>query len=551
MHYTVANPCSFGIHTYQPVLPTFSPQKKRSDQAKIENYLASLNKINAKKLSSEDQYTLSLLTQYFQREKVFSKFTYYEEPLSPHSGMQSQLPILFAEYAFRTKKDVEDYLSLLRQIEPYFNSLILFENQKADAGLFMPDFSLKKVIKQCQTIIDQSSLDSNSHFLQTTFEERIFKLQSQNKITTKERISLIHQNNEILNTSVLPAYQTISTELQKLKGRGKNPQGLFYAPNGKFFYSCLLKKTTGTNRSVQECKDLLNYQLKLEYQSIRDLLKNNPTQLSHAFPTMDPKIILDDLKKRMRNDFPPFPSAGQNAIPEYQIKQVSPCLESFTAPAFYLTPPLDETTQNVIYLNQKNHPAGLTLYTTLAHEGYPGHLYQSVFHNLHMQKNNIHPVRSLLWYGGYLEGWALYTEFLSYDYASEIMKNKNDDSSAVNILLEKHSRSLQLCLLSLFDLMIHYEGASFQTICDILNSFGIHDPKTQKDIYQYILEEPCNYPKYYIGYLEVLSAKKKARDLWGADYTDYKFHQFLLECGPSDFQNLSSRISSFYQERKN
>ena len=226
------------------------------------------------------------------------------------------------------------------------------------------------------------------------------------------------------------------------------------------------------------------------------------------------------------------------------VKPVSESLESYSAPAFYLTAPLDDTTQNVIYINQQKTPKGLELYTTLAHEGYPGHLYQTVYSNRRTLAEGERPAKELLWYGGYLEGWALYVEFLSYDYASALLQESNLGQDALLVQLEKHNRSLQLCLYSLLDIMIHYEDASYSRVAKVLEGFGIKDGSSAKAIYTYIAQEPCNYLKYYLGYLEILSLQNDARTLWGDTYTDYRFHSFYLDNGPADFLSLREQLEA-------
>ena len=61
-------------------------------------------------------------------------------------------------------------------------------------------------------------------------------------------------------------------------------------------------------------------------------------------------------------------------------------------------------------------------------------------------------------------------------------------------------------------------------------------------VYEYLVEEPANYLKYYLGYLEFLSLKQQAMELWGNTYSNYKFHQFILETGPSDFTSLNAEL---------
>lgn len=189
-------------------------------------------------------------------------------------------------------------------------------------------------------------------------------------------------------------------------------------------------------------------------------------------------------------------------------------------------------------------PDALELYTTLAHEGYPGHLYQSVYSRRYLADQETAPVRQLLNYGGYQEGWALYVEFIAYDYAYALLDECGEPEAAWYIRAEKTNRSLLLCLYSLLDLMIHYDGADCGQIATVLNNFGISDPEAAQSIFTYIAEEPANYPQYYVGYLEILELQKKARALWGTDYTDLRFHTFFLNMGPSDYTSLGEALES-------
>ena len=480
-----------------------------------------------------------------------SSFSYYGEPLSPSSGMQSQLPILLAEYTFRSRQDVEDYLKLLEQTEGYFDSLLCYEQEKAAAGLLMPSVSLKKVISQCDTIVTDEALEEGSHFLQTTFRERLQILCNAGEITEKEARSYLAQNDRLLKTVVRPAYEALGDGLLVLEDSSITPHGLAATPQGAEYYQYLLCSETGSYRSIPETKALLLQAFQEEYEAIQSLLAENPSlqnfpdSTAPAFPLDRADDMLRDLQQRMRADFPALPAASGESSPSVTVKAVSPSLEKYCAPAFYLTAPVDDTDSNVIYINEKNSPVGLELYTTLAHEGYPGHLYQTVYSNRTFLQESENPVRNILWYGGYLEGWALYVEFESYDYASVLLEESGYSADAIDSQIEKHNRSLQLCLYSLLDIMIHYENAPYSKVEEILTNFGISNPDSIHAVYTYIAEEPCNYLKYYLGYLEILSLQEQAKTAWGSRYTDYAFHKFYLDCGPSDFLSLEEQLQSY------
>ena len=548
MHYTLACPENFGIYDYDPLLPGYSAAGTRNGLIATENTLAKLNSLHTENLSDSDAYLCKLLTRSLENTLELGNYTYYQDPLSPASGMQAQLPILLAEYTFRSKRDVEDYLALLDQTDEYFASLLVYEQEKAAAGLGVPASCLRQVREQCDTIVTKESLESGNHFLQTTFRDRLENLCNQGEITLEEAQRYLAQNDRLLKTVLLPAYTSLGDGLLLLEDESIPLTGLASLPDGKAYYEALLASETGSGRSVPEVQELLARQFTQTYDELRQLVSENPDLISRynsgtiiSVPYTNANQMLADLQGRMAEDFPVIPGESTAVT----VKSVDQNLENYCAPAFYLTAPLDDTSQNVIYINKSKTPSGLELYTTLAHEGYPGHLYQTVYNNRSLINGEERPIRNLLWYGGYLEGWALYVEFNSYDYASELLTEQGQEQEALFAQIEKHNRSLQLCLYSMLDIMLHYDNASYSEISKVLEGFGITDENSVRAIYTYIASEPCNYLKYYLGYLEILSLQEKAQKLWGSDYSDYQFNYFLLEAGPSDFVSLNELLEKW------
>lgn len=550
MHYNLAFPENFGIHDYEPVLPAYTPQGRDTSNAAIDSALMELSRIRPEKLSDQDAYTYKLLERTLQNSKALNAFTLYQAPLAPSSGMQSQLPILLAEYTFRSPKDVEDYLALLDQTDEYFASLLAFEQEKKSAGLSMSTYSLKQTKEQCDTIITKASLEEGSHFLQTTFKERLDTLVSAGLITDTTAKEYIVENDRLLRTVVQPAYEALADGLflmEDADGVTPMPSGLAARPHGQEYYRQLLISETGSYRPVEEVKTLLHKTIQQEYAAIIELVTAHPElaqeieELSYTdLPCTDADAMLTDLQARMQEIFPALPE-DTTAV---AVKQVSPSLQEYCAPAYYLTTPIDDTDSNVIYINQKNPLTDLDLYTTLAHEGYPGHLYQTVYNNRDFLSSQENKARQLLWYGGYLEGWALYVEFYGYDFATELLEEEGRTEDALCVQLEKHNRSLLLCIYSMLDIMIHYENATVEDIASYLKDFGIQSSSAVNAVYCYIADEPCNYLKYYLGYLEFLKLKESAMTLWQEHYSDYNFHCFVLNAGPSDFTSLAELLQT-------
>lgn len=383
----------------------------------------------------------------------------------------------------------------------------------------------------------------------TTFNERLDKAIQDNILSEEEAKQFALMNQEYLSEYLLPAYEKLAATLSSFYGTGTNQEGLCSFSQGQDYYAWLFKRTTGSDTPLPEVYNRLAQDYYNTMRALRsDLISfQNTASLTDEefsyFTLSDSNDMLNDLMQQMNDDFPSVSATFNNPSISATIKDVSTSLEKYTAPAYYLVPPIDDNTQNSIYLNQSMAPYGLELYTTLAHEGYPGHLYQTTYYQLYREQNHLPYLRSTLNFGGYTEGWALYVELLSYKYASNLLVNDTGNED-YRLLFDiyKQERCASLAILSLLDIGIHYYGISYDRVTEHLNAHGITDPSTIREIYEYIVEEPGTYPKYYWSQLEILSLKEQAKKQMGSNYSDYAFHRFFLESGPSDFNSLEKRL---------
>ena len=545
LHYTIAYPENYDISP-KASLPVYHFDPAHSQNAELITALNTLHSISRDRLNVQNTYTYDLLERHLNLQLKGQQFSYYSEPFSPNSGIQSGLPILLADYTFRRKQDVEDYLDILEQSKAYLEGLLEYETEKTKAGLFMSDSSAEKVIEQCSVIMDRTLLEDGSHFLHVTFDERLNGLLQKGLVTSQEAEAYRMENDRLLTTVMAPAYEQIADTFTLLKGKGTNNYGLCYYSEGKAYYEYLLAYTTASSRSVPEIKQLLFADFKQNYLSLITLLQTYPEiaksnmTASFELPLKTPDNMLSDLMGKMANDFPSLTDCVNTSA---TIKNISPSMQDYCSPAYYLTPPIDDMTENIIYINPKNNTDTLSLYTTLAHEGYPGHLYQTVYSQNHLNETGASRIRHLLHYGGYVEGWAYYVEDLSYEYAKDYATG--NPSAAAYYEACRLNRNIHICMYSLLDIAIHYDGATPRQVQQMLSSIGITDKNTILRIYEYIREEPCNYLKYYLGFLEMKLLKEEAASLWGNDFCLYHFHKFVLETGPSDFSGLHYALQSY------
>ncbi len=558
-HYSVNDPSIYHIDEAALRMPVYHEGEAASDIYALSLISEKLEKYSSMNLTDNNRYLCGLMSSYIDAVSLTAAYPYFSEPLSPSSGAPSELPILLAEYRFDTVEDVEMYLSILTQIPDYFDGLIVYEQEKAAAGLFMSDSTARKVIRQCSSLMEQTQLENNTHFLETTFANRLQSLVDQGLLTEDASLSYQHNNLRLLTTVVAPAYDHLADELTLLMGSGKDTCGLAHRAGGREYYEALLRVQTGSYRDIAEIKQLLYSDLTSNYDALRKLLENDVSLRDKLIsdqvllPEMSPEEILSYLETSIQQDYPAIPTDDDGGQVGCTVKYVDDSLEPYSAPAFYMTPPIDNVLNNTIYINALDTSDDLSLFTTLAHEGYPGHLYQTVYSQRFRDHLDITPLCSVLYYGGYIEGWAMYAELSSYDYAIELAA-KDHPESAGYYLACRLDRQIQLCLYSLLDIAIHHDGATLEDVCEILSSLGSSNPETAAAIYEYIVETPCNYPKYYLGYLEIMELKKQAAEIWcNNDQTSdtcessdflYRFHRFILENGPADFKTLSALLSS-------
>ena len=546
LHYTLKNPEDYGIEETAVTFGGFETEKD-AILASVENLQQAMAEYDYGDLSVENRLTYDVLDYYLERTEADAKYILYEEPLGLVSGVQTQLPVILSEYPFYDKEDVDTYLELMKTTPEYFEELTEFEQAKSKAGLFMSDEAAQEVITQCKSFMNMGE----SNYLISTFVERIKQVEG---LSEEEKSKYIQKNALMLSSYVLPAYSKLVAKLQTLMGTGENEKGLCYLPEGKEYYEEVVEDATGSSRSVAELKGLTKQQIIADLEAMEKVLgvageeeieeqdaeqgeelAEEPSEErdidrveEQAIETMsmdaaDPVAILNSLEEEITKAFPESPDTTVS------VKYVPEAMEEYLSPAFYMIPAIDNYEDNVIYVNQAHMGNALTLFTTLAHEGYPGHLYQTVYY----ASTDPDPLRSIFNFGGYVEGWATYAEMCSYSLAPLTREQST--------LLQKNS-SIILGLYTLADIGIHYEGWSRMDTFSFFSNYGISDIDTVNRIYDLILGSPGNYLKYYIGYLEFLELKKEWVAEKGEEFSQKEFHEAVLSVGPAPFELVEKYI---------
>lgn len=519
LHFTLKDPKAAGIDSYEITLGSLSGDSPHNQARQLKKLSEELKKYSHRSLKGKDRLTCRLLSDYISRQQNLAAYPYYDEPLTPSGGVTSQLPVLLAEYTFRNTRDIKDYLGLLSQMDTYFLGILDYEQKKADAGLFMSDEACLKVIEGCEVFTEHP----DDNFLIDTFSNR---LNAMDGLTDTQKNAYLKQHSKVLSDHVIPAYSQMIKGLTMLLGRGHNNWGLCNFPKGKAYYEAVVSADTGCDDSVEDLFSQIAKARREDLTFCQNLLENNP-KLASQSPKPDAALkeenaMLSRLQKEILTDFPAPPQT------EVEICHVDPALSEYLAPAFYITAPIDDISHNRIYINDAKNDTDIYYFTTLAHEGYPGHLYQTICTSSYGAPE----VLSLLNYPGYTEGWATYTEMQAFYYAGL-------DPDLASLL--QHNQAATLSLYATADIGIHYFGWEKEKNAAFWSEYGVDDTATVKRITDLILEEPGNYLKYYVGYLKFRQMREQFA-LENKSFSVSAFHEAILRTGPSPFSVLEETV---------
>ncbi len=531
MHSMLTDPEAYGITEYPETLGDYSIQALQDNYAELREDYEKLLSIDRSALSPELQTDYDILLEYMETEQEGEKFLLYDHPFSAISGVQVELPIVLAEYSFRTPEDVEHYLALLSSIDEYYDQLLKYVQAQKEAGIFLSDQTISDVLDSCQSYLDAPE----TGMMAETFLSR---LDSLTELSQEDREALISRNEEILKNDFTAAYVTLTEGLEDMKGHAESPSGASSLPNGTEYYEYLLKSSTYTSyQNPKALKDAIAGRMLDELDHAQELMSQDPELIydlyQFDFSIQDPEDALTDLQTKLLTDFPEVPAYA------YEVRTLPEALEPYTSPAFYLSPPIDTQNENFIYINQSSVAARNDIYTVMAHEGYPGHLYQCNYFNT----VNHSLLRSLMSFSCYVEGWATYVQYLAYQWDDQI-RPELAELLAIN-------ESAYLALYALVDYQVNYEGMTVEELGEFLNElFRISNPEAADSLYQIVCEDPANYMKYYVGYLEISEMREKAEEVLGNDFDAKAFHTFLLDFGPAPFSLIWEHFDEWLLSQK-
>lgn len=535
-NYTIKDGADYGLEEPEVTLgdPGMTAEEIGQDKEEFEGWVKKLDAIDRSCLTEDQKLTYDVLDEYFEVSAGIFDNVYLYEPFSPMRGLQANIATNFTDYRFDDKGDVERYIELLGQIPDYFAEYLDFEQEKSEKGYFMSDAVCDKVISQCKDFV----ADKENHFMVTTFNDNIDALDF---LTDEEKAEYKEANKQAVENSLLPAFENVAAVLSGLKGTGTNDGGICNYDGGKEYYEYLLKNFAGTAKSPEEVIDMLDTELQKLMVSLYQYYLGNQAAYEYfasnydsMFAETDQMTASEMVDKMMETASEHYPDAGTiNYKAEALDKNLEMIMDDVLA--YYMAPAIDDPDNNLIRVNGL-HTDGM--WTTLAHEGYPGHMLQNAYY----MSTDPEPVRTLMNFLGYKEGWAMYACYDSLYYYEYEEPEYGDTIAALYQLNDEMS----YLMMGRVDLGINYEGWTLQDTADYLTKNGM-DGSAAQELYTTMVGDPAVYQSYSTGYYEMKELRDYAEEKMGDDFDLKTFNTIILETGPCQFDILKEQVDKKLQ----
>ncbi len=535
-NYTIRDGADYGLEEPEVTLgdPGMTAEEIGQDKEEFEGWVKKLDAIDRSCLTEDQKLTYDVLDEYFEVSAGIFDNVYLYEPFSPMRGLQANIATNFTDYRFDDKGDVERYIELLGQIPDYFAEYLDFEQEKSEKGYFMSDAVCDKVISQCKDFV----ADKENHFMVITFNDNIDALDF---LTDEEKAEYKEANKQAVVNSLLPAFENVAAVLSGLKGTGTNDGGICNYDGGKEYYEYLLKNFAGTAKSPEEVIDMLDTELQKLMVSLYQYYLGNQAAYEYfaanydsIFAETDQMTASEMVDKMMETASEHYPDAGTiNYKAEALDKNLETIMDDVLA--YYMAPAIDDPDNNLIRVNGL-HTDGM--WTTLAHEGYPGHMLQNAYY----MSTDPEPVRTLMNFLGYKEGWAMYACYDSLYYYEYEEPEYGDTIAALYQLNDEMS----YLMMGRVDLGINYEGWTLQDTADYLTKNGM-DGSAAQELYTTMVGDPAVYQSYSTGYYEMKELRDYAEEKMGDDFDLKTFNTIILETGPCQFDILKEQVDKKLQ----
>lgn len=517
LHFSLRDYQKYGIEKPDVNIGDASWDDYEDSVEDCDEYLKKLQSFDYDSLSETEQKDYRTIAFYLERNKELNSYPYFDWAFNSAEGVIDNLLTTFTEFVFYEKEDIDDYLATLASVPAYLDQCLENTKKQAAKGYFLTDAMLKATEDAIEKFVDKK--DDNE--LIKIFDENIDAFDG---LSAEEKEAYKKKNREIVLNAYIPSYEKVAEELQKLKGSRKADYNVSSLDGGSEYYAALARYKTSIDADVETILDICTQYIEKSVDELYDIMQNHSEVTEETLDFDSAEDVLSYLEGHL-DAFPVLDKVY------YDVQYLDPSVANDSIVAYYLSPPVDDMRDNVIKINGDNVSDVLDLYTTLAHEGFPGHLYQT---NYYIQQQPS-LLRTQLTMMGYQEGWGMFAEGQALhvsglsEYASEYQK--------INI-------ELNYVLSAAVDLGVNGLGWSTKDVSKYLDRLDLNS-SIAKDLYDFATLQPGTILPYGVGVAMFELLEKKAKNALGNDFDQKAFNEVLLNDGNRPFEVVEDAVNAY------
>lgn len=517
LHFSLRDYQKYGIEKPDVNIGDASWDDYEDNVEDCDEYLKKLQSFDYDSLSETEQKDYRTIAFYLERNKELNSYPYFDWAFNSAEGVIDNLLTTFTEFVFYEKEDIDDYLATLASVPAYLDQCLENTKKQAAKGYFLTDAMLKATEDAIEKFVDKK--DDNE--LIKIFDENIDAFDG---LSAEEKEAYKKKNREIVLNAYIPSYEKVAEELQKLKGSRKADYNVSSLDGGSEYYAALARYKTSIDADVETILDICTQYIEKSVDELYDIMQNH-SEVTEETLDFD---SAEDVLSYLEGHLDAFPALDKVY---YNVQYLDPSVANDSIVAYYLSPPVDDMRDNVIKINGDNVSDVLDLYTTLAHEGFPGHLYQT---NYYIQQQPS-LLRTQLTMMGYQEGWGMFAEGQALhvsglsEYASEYQK--------INI-------ELNYVLSAAVDLGVNGLGWSTKDVSKYLDRLDLNS-SIAKDLYDFTTLQPGTILPYGVGVAMFELLEKKAKNALGNDFDQKAFNEVLLNDGNRPFEVVEDDVNAY------
>jgi len=488
----------------------------------------------------------------FDTIEGFEKYQHHNYPFNQMSGAQSNFPsFMDAQHAITDVESVENYISRLSESKRYYEQMMEGLEIREEKGIIPPKFVVRRVIDEMQGFVDKPSTEN---ILYTSLHEKMKKTEL---IPSEQYDDLLKQTQTQIETTVYPTYKMLIAYFSELEAKAGTDDGIWQIPEGEDVYKLALRFFTTTDYSADQIHNIGLAEVDRIQAEILSILGSEGFDISAGFTPainalanderfyypdtdegreqilLDYQTILDEIDAGLGDSFSLRPKAGM------EVKRI-PLFKEKTAPgAYYQQPSIDGARPGVFFANLYDIKATPTysMRTLAYHEGIPGHHFQIA---IGMELEGIPIFRTISPFTAYVEGWALYSEYLAWELGFQ-----DDPFDNIGRLQAELFRAVRLVV----DTGIHAKRWTREAAIEyMLVNTGMAESDVTSEIERYIVL-PGQATAYKVGMMKILEVRAKAQKALGDKFSLGEFHDVILKNGAVPL-DIMERLVDQYIEAK-